>query len=165
VRILIEIAPDVMGRQDYDSRASFMWAATNALNGLINCGAIQDWTTHTIGHEITAFCGLAHAETLAIVLPGVWRQEFEHKKGKLAQLARRVWHILDGDETAQANVAIEKTLEFFHSVDMPTTLGHYGIGQDAIDKIVARFTERNATIGEHQDIGPKEIGQILQQRL
>ncbi len=63
IRTLIEIAPDVLGKKDYDSRADFMWAATNALNGLINCGVIQDWATHMIGHEITAFFGPAHAET------------------------------------------------------------------------------------------------------
>ncbi len=161
VRTLIEIAPDVLGKRDYDSRADFMWTATNALNGWINCGVVQDWSTHGIGHELTAFFGLAHAETLAIVLPGVWKHQFEQKKGKLAQLARRVWHVTGGDETAQANAAIENTEAFFHSMEMPTTLSHYGITEADIDKVVNRFAERGGTLGEHQNIGAKEVGQIL----
>jgi NADP-dependent alcohol dehydrogenase len=161
VRTLIEIAPDVLGKRDYDSRADFMWTATNALNGWINCGVVQDWSTHGIGHELTAFFGLTHAETLAIVLPGVWKHQFEQKKGKLAQLARRVWHVTDGDETAQANAAIENTEAFFHSMEMPTRLSHYGITEADIDKVVNRFAERGGTLGEHQNIGAKEVGQIL----
>ncbi len=161
VRTLIEIAPDVLGKQDYASRADFMWAATNALNGWINCGVVQDWATHTIGHEITAFCGLAHAETLAIVLPAIWKHQFEHKKGKLAQLARRVWHVTAGDESQQAATAIDKTVAFFHSVGMPTSLEDYAIGKAEIDKIVSRFAERKACFGEHQNIGPEQVGEIL----
>ena len=161
VRTLIEIAPDVLGKQDYNTRADFMWAATNALNGLINCGVVQDWSTHTIGHEITAFCGLAHAETLAIVMPGIWTHQFEHKKGKLAQLARRVWHVTDGDEESQAKAAIEKTVAFFHSVGMPTTLGDYNIGEAEIAKIADRFAERKACFGEHQNIGSEQVSEIL----
>lgn len=161
VKTLIEIAPAVLNKQDYNSRADFMWAATNALNGLINCGVPQDWSTHMIGHEITAFCGLAHAETLAIVLVGVWKHQFKQKKAKLAQLARRVWHIVDGDEESQAKAAIDKTVAFFHSVDMPTRLADYNIGQDTIEKIVQRFAERGTCLGEHQNIRSKEVGEIL----
>lgn len=162
IRTLIEVAPDVLGKRDYASRADFMWAATNALNGWINCGVVQDWSTHMIGHEITAFFGLAHAETLAIVMPGVWKHQFENKKGKLAQLARRVWHITDGDETTLANAAIEETEAFFHSLDMPTKLGDYGISQADTAKVVDRFAERKTTVGEHQNIQAEQVAQILQ---
>ena len=41
-----------------------MWAATQALNGLIGVGVPQDWATHMIGHELTALHGLDHAQTL-----------------------------------------------------------------------------------------------------
>lgn len=161
VKTLIEIAPDVINKQDYDSRANFMWAATSALNGMINCGVIQDWMTHTIGHELTAFFGLAHAETLAIILPGVWRHQFEKKKGKLAQLARRIWHVTQGSEDAQAKAAIEKTVEFFHSVDMPTTLSDYKIAEKDIQPVIDRFRQRGDVIGEHQDIRAEQVESIL----
>ena len=48
----------------------FMWSATLALNNLIGCGVPQDWASHMIGHELTAYYGLDHAETLAMVLLG-----------------------------------------------------------------------------------------------
>jgi len=164
VRTLIDIAPDVINKQDYDSRASFMWTATQALNGLLACGVVQDWSTHSIGHELTAFFGLDHAETLAIVLPGVWQHEFDRKKGKLAQLARRIWHITDGSEDTQAQAAIEKTVEFFHSVGMPTRLRDYKISESDVQKVVERFRQRGDRLGEHQNLGPDEIRRILELR-
>lgn len=164
VRTLIDITPDVMSKQDYDSRAAFMWTATQALNGLLACGVMQDWSTHAIGHELTAFFGLDHAETLAIVLPGVWQHEFDRKKGKLAQLARRVWHITEGNENTQAQAAIGKTVEFFHSVGMPTRLSDYKITESDVRKVVDRFRQRGAKLGEHKNIGPDEIRRILELR-
>lgn len=166
VKTLIEIAPAVLAEKpDYDARASFMWCTTQALNGLIACGVIEDWATHMIGHELTAFFGVAHAESLAIVLPGVWEHEFDNKRGKLAQLARRTWHVTSGDETAQAKAAIEKTEAFFHSVGMPTRLGDYGIDEAGIRKVVDRFTKRKTVLGEHENIKAQEVGAILRSRL
>ena len=166
VKTLVEIAPAVLAEKpDYDARASFMWCTTQALNGLIGCGVVQDWTTHMIGHELTAFFGVAHAESLAIVLPGVWEHQFHNKQGKQAQLARRTWHVTSGDEASQARAGIEKTEAFFHSVGMPTRLGDYGIDKAGIDKVVERFTKRKALLGEHQNISAQEVGEILESRL
>ena len=56
---------------DYDIRANLMWAATNALNVWIGQGVPQDWSSHRMGYSLTARFGLDHAQTLAILLPGV----------------------------------------------------------------------------------------------
>lgn len=166
VRTLLDVAVETLDKPtDYASRATFMWAATNALNGLISCGVVEDWSTHMIGHELTAFFGLDHAETLAVVLPAVWRHQFAKKKHKLAQLARRVWHALDGDIDAQARTAIDKTVAFFHSIEMPTRLSAYGIRADQLAPVVQRFRQRGSKLGEHQDIDASAIERILRDAL
>ena len=66
---------------DYDVRANIMWSATLALNSLIARGVVMDWSTHMIGHELTTFYGLDHAQTLAIILPSM-RSIREIKKVK-----------------------------------------------------------------------------------
>lgn len=59
---LIDEGPKVLAnRTDYDAAANFMWSATMALNGLIGIGVPQDWATHMIGHELTAYHGLINA--------------------------------------------------------------------------------------------------------
>ncbi len=73
---LIEEGPKALADpQNYAVRANLMWCATQALNGLIGCGVPQDWATHMIGHELTALYGIDHAQSLALVLPGVLRGE------------------------------------------------------------------------------------------
>lgn len=72
---LIEEGPKALQEpENYDVRANVMWAATQALNGLIGAGVPQDWATHMLGHELTAMHGLDHAQTLAIILPALWNE-------------------------------------------------------------------------------------------
>ncbi len=160
VQTLVEVGPATLADlKNYDARASFMWSATMALNTLIGSGVAQDWSTHMIGHELTAFYGLDHAETLAIVLPGVWKHEFEQKKGKLEQYGRRIWKI------KSARKAIAKTEEFFHSLGMPTRLSDYQIdAREAAKKIRKRFAERNTRLGEHGDIDANAAAKIVRSR-
>lgn len=159
---LIEEAPKVKANpQDYDVRANLMWCATQALNGLIGCGVPQDWATHTIGHELTAFFGLDHGQTLAIVLPAVLKHQRARKAGKLIQYAQRVWGIEGLDDEATIDAAIAKTEEFFRSVGNPTRLSDYGIRLADCQPIVERFKERGWTFGEHKAIGAQQVGEIL----
>ena len=73
---------DNFENQDDAWRANLMWAANQALNGLIGSGVSQDWATHMIGHELTAAYGVDHARSLAIVQPSLLRNQFAVKKSK-----------------------------------------------------------------------------------
>ena len=130
---------------DYDLRANLVWCATNALNGLIGAGVPNDWSTHMIGHELTAMFGIDHAQTLAIIQPSLWKIRKEKKFQKLLQYARRVWHITDEDEEKSVDLAIQKTRDFFESVGIKTNLSAYGIGKDKIDDIVAALEKNGST--------------------
>lgn len=160
LKTLVEVAPTTLKEpENYEARATFMWAATLALNNLIGCGVPQDWSTHMIGHELTAFYGLDHAETLAIILPGVWKHQQVAKKAKLEQYGNRVWGVKTAEE------AIAKTEEFFHSIKMPTRLGDYKIpAEEAAGKVRERFQKRNVAWGERGDITPAATAEIILSR-
>jgi NADP-dependent alcohol dehydrogenase len=160
LQTLIEVAPGALNKaNDYDARASLMWSATLALNTLIGCGVPQDWSTHMIGHEITAFYGLDHAETLAIVMPGVWTYKFERKRAKLEQYGRRVWNVQTAEE------AIAKTESWLNSIGMPTRFANYTISaEEAASRVEARFKERKDMFGEDGDIDGTAAGKILRMR-
>ena len=162
---LVEEGPRVLANpEDYAARANVMWCATQALCGTLSAGVVGDWSTHGIGHELTAFYGLDHAQTLAVVLPGVWRHRFEAKKEKLTQFGRRVWG-LSGDAETVAFDAILRTEAFFEGLKIPTRLGAYKIdATEAASKIAERFAQRGAHLGEHQDLGPAEVKDILLSR-
>lgn len=160
---LREEGPKVLAnRNDYDAAANFMWAATMALNGLIGVGVPQDWATHMIGHELTAFYEIDHARTLAIVLPGIMKVKRENKREKLLQYGERVWGIINGSDDEKIDAAIQKTVDFFESVGIPTTLSAYGVGEDFIQVICDRFTQRGITgMGERGDLTIDQITELL----
>jgi NADP-dependent alcohol dehydrogenase len=163
LQTLIEEGPKV--RKDpgnYDARANIMWCATMALNGVINCGIVEDWATHMIGHEITALHGLDHAQTLAIIMPAVWRHQRDNKKEKLLQYARRVWGIENSDANSTIDEAIDKTVSFFNSIGQPTRLSDYNLTPADCMKAAEQLHKRGAKLGEHKNIGKKEVKEILQ---
>ena len=164
---LIEEGPKVLAdRFSYDAAANFMWAATMALNGLIGVGVPQDWATHTIGHELTAFHGIDHGQTLCIVLPGIMKLKRENKKEKILQYGERVWEITEGTADQRIDATIQKTVEFFESVGIKTKLADYGIGSEIIPKVVNRFVERGIKVlGERGDLTTEDIAKILKMQM
>ena len=151
---------------DYDNRANLMWAATMALNGIITVGGKSDWSTHMIGHELTAFHGIDHAVTLAIVLPGVMRLMKDKRREKLLQYASRVWNINEGSEEQRIESAIQRTESFFKQVGIDIRLNDHNVGQDTIDRIVERFTQRRMrAVGNQQDVSIANVGELLKERL
>ncbi|MBE9504280.1 MAG: iron-containing alcohol dehydrogenase [Proteobacteria bacterium] len=152
----VKINPD-----DYTVRANLMWCACQALNGLIGCGVPQDWATHMIGHELTALYGLDHGQTLAVVLPAVLKHQKENKLDKLCHYAEKVWGVQKGTDREKADIAIEKTKDFFEVLGMKTSLSAYGISSEKFETIASRFDERNMFLGEKQNIGRKEVMEIL----
>ena len=143
---------------DYDVRANLMWASTWALNGWIACGVPQDWATHNIGHEITAFYGLDHGQTLAIILPGMMTVLKEQKGKKIVRLGREIFGITGDDAIERTIQAVEN---FFESVGVKTHLSDYGLGDEAIEKVVNRLAERGWKLGECGNITADVVRDIL----
>ena len=151
---LIEEGPRVFAEpENMEVRENLMWSATMALNGLIGAGVPQDWSTHMLGHEITALYGLDHAQTLAIVLPRMMHAMRQQKEAKLLQYAERIWGISEQDNDTAINLAIEKTEAFFHSVNMPTRFSDYQLGEEIVDTIVEQLERHGMTaLGESQQV-------------
>lgn len=166
LRTLIEIGPQVLADPDDDIRANLMWVATLALNGLIGAGVPQDWSTHMIGHELTAQFGIDHARTLAAVLPANLRIRRLAKYAKLLQYAERVWGIGEGSDDQKVDAAIDRTQQFFESLGIQTHLRDYGVGAEAIDELVRQLEAHGMTrLGERKDVTPEVSRRILEASL
>lgn len=148
---------------DYDLRANFMWSCTMALNGLISTGVPTDWATHMIGHELTAFFGLDHGVTLAIIYPALLTEMVEFKKEKILQYGSRVWNLSGNNLTPER--AIEETEKFFRSLGVKTRLTEHGINNADIKPIVDRFVARGWKLGENRNITPDVVEKILKRAL
>lgn len=164
MRTLIDLGPKALASpKDYDIRANLMWTATLALNGLIGAGVPQDWSSHMIGHEITALNDTDHARTLAVVLPSLMNDQRGPKRVKLLQYAANVWDIRDGSDDERIDAAIAATRRFFEDLGIKTRLNDYDVDASGIDHIVGALKDHGMTaLGEHGDITPDDARRILE---
>ncbi|QLG87088.1 iron-containing alcohol dehydrogenase [Chitinibacter bivalviorum] len=163
LQTLIEIGPITLAEpENYAARANLMWAANQALYGMVGLGQPQDWASHAMGHELTMLFGLDHARTLAIVLPALWRYRFASKAAKLTQYGRRVWG-LEGNDQDVAYAAIEATEAFFRQMGLATSLSLYDIDpQAAADGVATQLIRHNRLkLGENLDLTPEDCRAIL----
>ena len=158
LRGLAKLASDWDNRKDLVWQENLMLLANQALNGFIGSGVAQDWATHMIGHELTAFYGIDHAQSLAVVQPQLLRVMIEDKKEKLAQMGENVFGIKNDNEAVI--VAIEK---LYQSVGVTTNLNDYeSVDDKVIENIIPSLKAHGMTaIGENQNITLEVSEKIL----
>ena len=165
LQTLIEVAPVIMkDTSNYEAASNFMWSCTLALNGLIQQGVPTDWAIHMMGHELTAFFGIDHARTLAIITESHYTYNLDDKKEKLAQYAERVWNVTEGTIEEKALKGIQKTTAFYQSLGIKTKLSEYTNNfEGTAEKIAKRFEERCwKALGERQKVTPQDVEKIVE---
>ena len=158
--VLLEESPKVIADlTNLEARKNLIWAATSALNGAIGVGVPQDWSTHLIGHELTARWGLDHAQSLAVVLPSLLRFAADSKGHMLQQYGERVFHLKGSDVRLEA---IQKTEDFFIAVGASTKLASYGVSSSDLPSLAADLARMYPHgIGEKSAINGNDFLTIL----
>lgn len=147
----------------WDERRTLWWQenlmhiCNQALNFQLANGVCQDWSTHLIGHELTAFYNLDHARSLAVVLPHLLREMIEDKQDKLAQMGKNVFGIENDSEAIIK--AIEET---FQKVGLSTKLSDYKIDDKVILNVQNAFKSHGyLNIGENGTVTLDKVANIL----
>ena len=145
-------------RRDELWQENLMLLANQALNGFIGSGVAQDWATHMIGHEITAFYGLDHAKSLAVVQPSLLRVMIEDKKDKLCLMGKEVFGITNDNE------AVIKAIEnLYESVGISTKLKTYDIDDKLVSNIISALELHGMiALGENENITLAKSKEILE---
>ena len=72
LKTVLDAAPKAIADpNDYAARADLMWAGMLAHNNSCGVGRDQDWASHQIEHELSAFYDCAHGAGLAVIMPAV----------------------------------------------------------------------------------------------
>ena len=156
-RGLVKLADTWENRRTYTWLENLMHIANQALNFQIGAGVPQDWSTHLIGHELTAYYNLDHARSLAVVQPYLLEVMNEDKKEKIAQLGKNVFGIQND------NKAVIKAIEaVYNKVGVPTKLSDYEIDDKVISNVSAALTKNGYTaMGENANITLDKVATIL----
>lgn len=122
---------------NYEARANVMWAGMMAHNDSCGVGRTQDWASHSIEHELSAMCGIAHGAGLAVVMPAVMTYNLSHNVNRFAQIATRVWGCqMDFDNperTAKEGIAAFR--RFLTDIGMPKNFDDIGAKKEGIEKL------------------------------
>lgn len=137
VKTIMEATDRIMKNpEDNDARATMMWAATLAWNGLAPSG-IGSFAlpNHMIEHPLSGRHNIAHGAGLAIVIPAWMAMTLEENPIKFALFAERVFGIDAIDEKARARQGTDALRAWFKRIGCPTTLAEGGIPADDLEGI------------------------------
>lgn len=112
-----------------DARANLMWASSLSHNGLTGCGNDGgDWSTHSLGHELSALYDTAHGAALT-ALWGSWaRYVYKNCLNRFHKFAVQVMGVRpNGTREELALKGIEACEEWFASLGLPTSIKQLGV--------------------------------------
>lgn len=156
--LTLKLNPD-----DYTARANVMWAGTLAHNGLCGVGKVEDWSSHRLEHEISAFYHVAHGAGLAVIIPAWMAFCAKRNPDKLWRFAINVMSVnpagKDTDEIIDEGISELK--HFYHDLGMTTNLRELIGGEPDIDKMVESL-ERNMgkTLGAYVPLSMDDCREI-----
>lgn len=162
IKTVIETTPKLIENpEDLNARATILWCGTMALNGIIGCGKEQDWASHAIEHAISAVYDIPHGLGLAIVFPHWMKYVIDVIPYKFAQFARNVWGISEERSEIEIGLkSIEKLIEFYESIGVPTKLSKVGINDEHLEKISEKAVEFGP-IGNTKKLYKEDVLRIL----
>lgn len=127
--------------EDYDARASIMWAGSLAWNGLANAGLEgAKIPSHMFEHPLSGLYNVAHGAGLGVVMPA-W---LEYKKSELApriiSFGKNILGMTELSEAVNDIKAADKVIAEFRawlsSVGCPGNFEELGIENPDIDELV-----------------------------
>jgi alcohol dehydrogenase YqhD (iron-dependent ADH family) len=142
VKTIIESTDRILADPaDYQGRATMMWAATLALNGLAPAGIGPcGFPNHMIEHSLSALYDIPHGAGLGIILPGWLRYAAARKPEKIARFGREVFGIGASLPEVAAREGIAALKGWFAKIGSPTTLADAGIDAAQIGRIAENAT-------------------------
>ncbi len=137
--------------EDYQARATMMWASSLSHNDLTGCGRENALPVHQMEHGLSGvFDHIAHGAGLAVLFPAWMRFAYQKAPERFAQFARRVWDITEKDDEKAAILGIEAMEDFYRAIEMPLQLRDFGIDKADLEEIAEVTTfGKQRTVPSH----------------
>lgn len=124
------------------ARSEIMLAGTIAHNGILGMGREEDWSSHKIGHELSALYGTAHGRTLSIIFPAWMNYVYKNNIDRFAQFATKVFDVSVVNKTNEevALEGINSFITFIKDMGLPTTFAEEGLPTDNFELLAEKAT-------------------------
>lgn len=157
IRTVLETTDLIMQEPSHaKARASLMWTATLALNGLTTAGIGKySFPNHMIEHSLSALYNIPHGAGLAIVLPAWMKWSQDKNPSQFQRFAQEVFSL---ETAAQGITALEN---WFAAIQAPTRLDQVRIPAAEIGKIAENAAELARIWGISETYTEKTISDIL----
>lgn len=136
---------------DYEARASIMWASSLSHNGLTGCGiATGDFASHALEHEMGGLYDCAHGAGLAVIWPSWARYVYKDCLNRFVKFSKNIFDINEGTDEEIALKGIKMMENFFTSIGMPVSFKELGINPSKEEiKIMANgvMKAKNGVVG------------------
>ncbi len=128
--------------ENYDARATLMWASSLTHNGLTSCGKNFQMPVHQMEHAVSGlFDHISHAAGLAILWP-VWASKAAKINplpfARLGYLSFGLNENIEIEEAAKTAIQMMKT--YFRLIGMPQTLKEMDVPKDRLPDIAELYT-------------------------
>lgn len=166
MKVVLEEAPKILANpQDYDARASIMWASSMALAGFqfLLGKPMFAFPLHGLGHELSSMYDMTHGVTLALLTPAWMRHTMRTAPGHLpifARFARNVLDIREEDDSEAAEKGVRKLQAFYAAIKMPANLREAGVKEEDLAVMAEKAVERG-NLGILTSIGREEALAIM----
>ena len=149
---------------NYEARASLMWAGSLSHNGLTGLGRDFFMQVHQLEHELSGmYPRIAHGAGLFALWPSWARYVCAGDVNRFARYAVNVWNI-DMDFENPMNTAlagIQATEDFFKSLGMPTSLKELDVEPEKIEEMAVKCTNYGKrTLPGIKVLGKEEMMEI-----
>ena len=150
---------------NYDLAAEVVWAASIAHNGILDTGRVTDWSSHAMEHSLSAYYDISHGGGLAVIIPHWMKYVYKHNPKIFAKYAIDVFGLENkGSDEELALKGIERTIEFFESLGLPTKLSAYNIEEEKFEEM-AKHACVFGPIGNFVKLNEEDIVKIYQSAL
>lgn len=165
LRSVISSAYKVMENpEDYDARATIMWASSISHNGLTGCGRVNALPVHQLEHALSGeYDNIPHGAGLAILFPAWAKYIYEKNISRFARFARNVWQVQETDDKKAALCGINEMEKFFKAIGMPLSVKEFDISSECFDRLADLCTfNRQRTIKSYIDMDYDDIKKIFE---
>lgn len=127
---------------DYNARAEFAWASTQALNGMTYAGTSgYSYPNHMIEHSLSALFNVPHGAGLSVVIPA-WMRWYQTRNAP--QFERFARQVFDATTVEEGIAALEK---WFDKIGTPTRLSQLGITEADLPSTIENVLGNAAHFG------------------